>query len=543
MAETAPDLRTYTAHVDGFVRDHLPPPEQSPQLLFDLPELQYPERLNAGALLDRAVAAGRGDAAAVVWESGAWTYAELLATANRIARVLVENQGLVPGNRVLLHGYNRPWTIAAWFGIVKAGGVVVATMPMLRAGELAKVVEKAEVGHAIADVRLTEAVAGAREATGRLGRVLWMDEGDGELERAAAGEPAAFEPVDTACDDPVLIAFTSGTTGRPKGCVHGHRDVFAMADTFARYVLRAGPDEVFSGTPPYAFTFGLGGLVIFPLAAGATIACCERPGFDGLCETIQRHRVTTLFTAPTGYRALLKMRDQFELSSLRKCVSAGEALPKATSDAWFEATGVRIIDGIGSTEMIHIFISAAGDEIRPGATGRPVPGYVAAVLDEKNRPLPPGSTGRLAVRGPTGCRYLADERQADYVQDGWNLTGDVYRLDEDGFFWFVARADDMIVSAGYNIAGPEVEQALLQHPHVAEAAVVGAPDEQRGQICKAFVVLNGAEPSEALKRELQDFVKGAIAPYKYPRAIEFVADLPKTQTGKLQRFRLRERRA
>jgi 2-aminobenzoate-CoA ligase len=532
-----------TAHLDTFVRDNLPPAEQLAVLRFDLPELQYPERLNAASLLDQVIASGLGDHPAVVWEAGRWTYAELREKANRVARVLVEDMGLVPGNRVLLHGYNRPWTIAAWFGIVKAGGVVVATMPMLRAGELATVIEKAQVSHAIADVVLREVVEGAAEATGGLGERVYMGEG-GDLEARAAVKKPTFDDAATASDDPVLIAFTSGTTGKPKGCVHFHRDVLAMVDTFSRHVLKPEPAEVFAGTPPYAFTFGLGGLVIFPLAAGATVACCEKPGFEGLCDTIERHRVTTLFTAPTGYRALLKLRDRYDLSSLKKCVSAGEALPQATSDAWKDATGVRIIDGIGSTEMIHIFISAGGDDIRPGATGKPVPGYTAELLDDQNRPLPRGSTGRLAIRGPTGCRYLSDERQRAYVQAGWNLTGDVYRTDEDGYFWFVARADDMIVSAGYNISGPEVEAALLQHPKVAEAAVVAAPDEERGQICKAFVVLhNGTEPSEALKAELQDFVKRTIAPYKYPRAVEFVADLPKTQTGKLQRFKLREQPA
>jgi len=529
-----------TAHTDTFVIDHLPPKEAQAEYLFDRPELHYPRRLNVASLLDRVVDSGLGDKAAVVWDGGSWTYAELAAHANRIARVLVEEMGLVPGNRVLLHGLNRPETIAAWFGIAKAGGVIVATMPMLRAAELAVVIDKARVTHALADGKLRAAVAEAHTLAPVLGRVAFWGEG-GSLEAVANAKPAHFAAVPTAADDPVLIAFTSGTTGKPKGCVHFHRDVFAMADTFSRHVLKPQPHEVFAGTPPYAFTFGLGGLVIFPIAAGATIACLERPGFDALCEAIERHQVTTLFTAPTGYRAMLKTCSPQQLTSLRKCVSAGETLPAATSDDWFEATGIRIIDGIGSTEMIHIFISASGDQIRPGATGKPVPGYRAEIQDDEGNRLPSGETGRLAVKGPTGCRYLDDERQANYVRNGWNLTGDVYRTDADGYFWFVARGDDMIVSSGYNIGAPEVEAALLQHPAVAECAVVGWPDEERGQIVKAFVVLNpGHAPTSATAEDLQAFVKQTIAPYKYPRAVEFRTELPKTQTGKLQRFRLKE---
>jgi 2-aminobenzoate-CoA ligase len=527
-----------TAHLDTFARDNLPPREHWPQFVFELPELQFPERVNAGRLLDRAVATGYGGKAAVLWGDESWTYAKLLDAANRIARVLVEDMGLAPGARVLLHAPNQPMTIAAWFAILKAGGIVVCTMPLLRPSELKVVAEKAEISHTICEASLKGAIAEAGASS--MTRVISF--GGGELETAmAAKAAAAFDDVDTAADDVALIAFSSGTTGKPKGCVHFHRDVLAMAETFSRRVLKPEPEEVFCGTPPFAFTFGLGGSVIFPIHACATTAIPDRPGYEALCETIQRHGVTTLFTAPTAYRAMLKLLGDYDLSSLRKCVSAGEPLPAATSDAWREATGIRIIDGIGSTEMIHIFISAAGEDIRPGATGKAVPGYEACLLDEDDRPLPPGSTGRLAVRGPTGCRYLADERQLNYVVDGWNVTGDVYRQDEDGYFWFVSRADDMIISAGYNIGAPEVEQAVLAHPAVLECAVIGEPDEARGQVVKAFVVLH--EPSlasEALRVEIQEHVKRGIAPYKYPRRLDFVSELPKTQTGKLQRYRLRD---
>lgn len=528
-----------SAHLDRFVLDHLPPADQQPDLVFSLPELVYPERLNAGCeLLRRAMTAAGADACALIDFDHEFSWGRVDAISSRMAQVLVDHLGLVPGNRVLLHGPNSAWTVMAWFAILKAGGVVVATMPMLRPAELATIISKARISHALVYEAFNDVVAEAREAAPCLSQV--MD--SSALQKAAQALPAGFrfDAVDTAAEDPALIAFTSGTTGKPKGCVHFHRDILAMADAFGRHIVGLTKDDVVVGTPPIAFTFGLGGLVVFPAAAGAATAFPPRPGFDALAETIAGRRASALFTAPTGYRALLKLAADHDLSSLRTCVSAGEALPAATSDAWSEATGVRIIDGIGSTEMIHVFISARDGDIRPGATGKAVPGYEARIIDADGNSLPPGETGRLAVRGPTGCRYLDDPRQAAYVHDGWNLTGDVYRLDDDGYFWFVARSDDMIISSGYNIGAPEVEHALLRHPAVAEAAVIGVPDPERGQIVKAFVVLNESHgPSDALRCELQTFVKGAIAPYKYPRALDFVQALPKTQTGKLQRFRLK----
>lgn len=530
-----------SAHQDQFVIEHLPDRADWPELVFALPELQYPDHLNAAAaLLDDALAEGCADAAAIHSSAGKTTYGELAAAANRIANVLVNQTGLVPGNRVLLHSPNNPALAAQWLGVLKAGGVAVATMPMLRAGELEKIIEKARISHALVDQRLEEEMKKAAAACPEVAHVVGCGEA-GALEAAMSEESADFETVATAADDPALLAFTSGTTGDPKACVHFHRDIMAMVDCFSKHILKPGPDEVFAGTPPLAFTFGLGGLLVFPLAARASSVLDETRGPEGLLEAVDRYRATTLFTAPTAYRAMLPMLGKFDVSSLLKCVSAGETMDRATSDAWHEATGIRPIDGIGATEMIHIFISAAGEDIRPGATGKPVPGYSAVVLDSEGTAHDEG-TGRLAVKGPTGCRYLDDARQKDYVEGGWNVTGDTYRIDEDGYFWFVARSDDMIVSGGYNIAGPEVEAALLEAPQVAECAVVGSPDPERGEIVKAYVILKeGAEPSEKTARKLQDFVKSAIAPYKYPREIEFVEALPRTPTGKLQRFRLREK--
>ena len=533
-----------TAHTDTFARDRLPPRGDWPELILDLPELRYPERMNcATEILAGAIARGQGDRVAVRSTDGlSWTYRDLDVLSNRIARVLVENLGVAPGNRVLLRGPNSPMMAACWFAIVKAGAIVVATMPLLRAKELTDIANKAQASHALCDARLAVELDLARPACPTLRSVLhFQTDAAGGVEALAAGKPASFDAVHTYAEDTALIAFTSGTTGQPKGTMHFHRDVIAACDCWPKYHLRAVPDDVFVGSPPLAFTFGLGGLLLFPLRIGASALLVERPAPESLIDVIGRLRPTVLFTAPTSYRAMALQAAGRDFSSLRKCVSAGEALPAATRKLWKDTTGIDIIDGIGSTEMLHIFISHPDDDVKPGATGKPVPGYRAAILDEVGRPLPPGKVGRLAVQGPTGCKYLDDPRQSNYVQDGWNMTGDAYLCDEEGWYVYQARTDDMIVSAGYNIAGPEVESALLLHPAVAECGVVAAPDEERGMIVKAYVVLKpGQEGDAATTRALQDHVKATIAPYKYPRAIEYVGSLPRTETGKLQRFRLRQ---
>ena len=540
-----------SAHVDTFARDHLPPPEALPEFIFELPELQLGEQINcAEALLDRRVAEGHGDRLCIQGAGVRWTYAELQQRANRIARVLVDDLGLVPGQRVLLRGANSPMLAACWFGVVKAGGIAVGTMPLLRAKELGQIIDKAQVSHALCDARLADELAAAAVGSTTLRHLLYFSapgtmDPTTSLEARCANRPPHFDAVPTAADDTCLIAFTSGTTGVPKGTLHFHRDVMAACACWPPHVLRARPDDVFIGSPPLAFTFGLGGLLLFPMSIGASTVLVEKASPDALGLAIEQYRATVCFTAPTSYRVmahhLMAHPGQHDLSSLRKCVSAGEALPAATRQLWKQATGIEIIDGIGSTELLHIFISADEATARPGATGVPVPGYRACVLDDAGQPLPPGQVGRLAVKGPTGCKYLDDERQSSYVKDGWNLTGDAYLVDEAGHFVYQARTDDMIISGGYNIAGPEVESALLLHPAVAECGVVGVADEARGQVVKAYVVLKAGEPADdAMTRTLQDFVKASIAPYKYPRQIEFCSHLPRTETGKLQRFRLRQ---
>ena len=534
---------TASAHLDTFAEDNLPPRDQWPEFRFTLPELRYPERLNCVAvLLDRWIADGKGDRTCLISPTETLSYAALQERVNRIANVLTRDFGMVPGNRVLLRGPNSPMMAAAWFAVIKAGGVAVATMPLLRAKEIAYPAAKAKIALALCDARFSEEMEKAQTLCPELKHVAyWSGAENGELEGLMC-KPGyeAFTACDTAAEDVCLIAFTSGTTGEPKGTMHFHRDMLATCDSYGRHVLRADPSDRFIGSPPLAFTFGLGGHLLFPMHIGASSILIERATPDEFLSAIEKFRATITFTAPTAYRAILPKITSRNISSLRKCVSAGEALPRATFDAWLMATGIHILDGIGSTEMLHIFIGSPESEARPGATGRAVPGYEARVVDDEGNEVPAGTVGRLAVRGPTGCRYLADARQRKYVEHGWNLTGDTYFMDSDGYFWYQARSDDMIISSGYNIAGPEVESALLAHEAVAECGVVGAPDEDRGMIVKAYIVLRAGHSGDAtLTKILQEYVRATVAPYKYPRAIEYVEALPKTQTGKLQRFELR----
>jgi len=539
----AAGVGSYSAHIDTFARDNLPPSEQWPELIFDLPELNYPAQLNCAVeLLDKMVAAGCADRPAIRSPGRTLTYRELLELTNRIAGVLVGDLGLIPGNRVLLRGPNNPMMAACWLAVVKAGCIAVGTMPLLRAKELQPIIDKALVNAALCDVNLKEEMEIVRAQCPKLGPTVYFNSSATDsLDTLLRSKPAEFAGVATAADDVCIIAFTSGTTGVPKGTMHFHRDVMAICDCFPRSCLHPVPEDIFCGTPPLAFTFGLGGLLLFPLRFGASTVLLEKLTPTTLLSAVEEYRATICFTAPTFYRQMAPVAFDYDISSLKKCVSAGEALPLATRTLWEQETGVQLIDGIGATEMLHIFISAAGEGVRPGATGKAIPGYRACILDEDGNPVAAEQVGRLAVKGPTGCRYLADERQLSYVHNGWNLTGDAYLMDADGYFWYQARTDDMIISAGYNIAGPEVESALLMHPAVSECGVVGVADEERGQIVKAFVVLKqGFEPGAQMTKGLQDFVKQTIAPYKYPRAIEFRASLPRTETGKLQRFKLRQ---
>jgi len=535
-----------SGHVDDFARRNLPPPEQWPDLLLDRPEFQYPEYLNAAVeLTDRIVEKGWGDRIALIGNGRQRTYKELADWSNRLAHALVENYGVKPGNRVLIRSGNNPALVAAWLGATKAGAVVVNTMPMLRAGELAKIVDKAEIALALTDSRIADELVACAKTSRFLKQVVNFDgtsNHDAELDRVALNKPVKFDAVKTGRDDVALLGFTSGTTGEPKATMHFHRDLMIVADGYAKEVLNVTEDDVFVGSPPLAFTFGLGGLAIFPLRFGATATLLENASPPEMIKIIETYKATICFTPPTSYRAMMAAMDKgADLSSLRIAVSAGETLPAPVFESWTRKTGKIMLDGIGATELLHIFITNRVGDAVAGTTGLPVTGYEAKIVDDDMNEVPNGTVGKLAVRGPTGCRYLADARQSNYVRNGWNLTGDSFVRDANGRFVYVARSDDMIVSSGYNIAGPEVEAALLSHPAVAECGVVGAPDEARGMIVKAYVVLAGdAVGDAALTQALQDHVKQTIAPYKYPRAIEYVAQLPKTETGKLKRVALRQ---
>jgi 2-aminobenzoate-CoA ligase len=544
----------HSAHLDTFVRDHLPPREQWPEMTFELPELQYPEQLNCAAeLLDRRVlrpgGAAFADRPAILAHGGggkvSWSYAQLLARANRIAHVLTEDLGLVPGNRVLLRAPNNPMLAACWLAVMKAGGVAVSTMQLLRARELGQIIGKARIGLALCDVRLETELRAAAAACPELERiVLFNDGGPGSLEAMQAGKPDKYENVDTAAEDPALIAFTSGTTGQPKAAVHFHRDVMVMCDGFPRSVVRPDDTDVFCGTPPLAFGFGLAVLLCVPLRFGAATVLTEKVTPAGLLQTVQDFRCSIVATVPTFLSQMAALAGDYDLASLKKAISSGEALPDATRRMFREATALELIDGFGATELLQTFISHTPERVRPGAIGYVIPGYRARVVDDRGEPCATGVVGQLAVKGPSGCLYLADERQRDYVRDGWNVTGDAFSVDADGYYYFQGRTDDLIVSAGYNIGGLEVESTLLAHEAVAECAVVGLPDARRGQVVGAFVVLKPGYPAgDETAKALQDFVKATIAPYKYPRRVEFVAALPRGETGKLLRFKLRERSA
>lgn len=536
-------MSAISAHRDTFARDNLPPREQWPDLIFTIPEVQYPDQLNCVTeLLDTWVQQGHGEHPAIYGLNGVLTYKQLQEQVDQVAHVLTSDVGLVPGNRVLLRGANSAMMAICWLAVVKAGLIAVATMPLLREKELVDAITLAQVSVAICDGGLAAELLSAQQRCSTLQHILYFNDPSADgLEARMSAWHTPFKAVETSADDTALIAFTSGSTGKPKATMHFHRDLLAASDCFPKSVVHLTANDICIGTPPLAFTFGLGALLLFSLRIGAATVLLEKLTPESLLQAIQEYHATVVWSSPLFYRLMAGLAGKFDLSTLKKSVSAGEALPISTRTMWREATGIDIIDGIGSTEMLHIFIAAADADIRPGATGKPVRGYQAAIFDNAGNMLSAGMVGRLGVKGPTGCRYLADERQRSYVQNGWNLTGDAYLLDEDGYFWFQARTDDIILTAGYNVAGPEVEGALLEHPSVAECAVVGVPDPVRGTIVKAFVVLNAGYTGDSeMAKTLQDFVKQHIAPYKYPRAIEFCDTLPRADTGKVQRYKLRQ---
>lgn len=544
MSET-PSSFAPSAQTDRFVHDRLPPPQQWPTQRHDLPELKLPAQCNLVAeLLDKAASKGWADRPLLRSDRITLSYSDVKDRVDRIAQVLTEDLHLIPGNRVLLRGGNSIGMALAWLAVVKAGLIAAATMPLLRAKELGEIIAKAQPTVALCDATLLGELQTAQQSHPVLHTLVPFNlmNTPRSLAVRSAQKDGRFTVCPTSADDIALLAFTSGTTGTPKAAVHTHRDVLAACEAWPRHVLKATPDDIVVGSPPLAFTFGLGGLLVFPMWAGASIYFPDIPYTpEAMVLRIRDVGATVCYTAPTFYRQMAPFAKQHGLPSLRICVSAGEALPDATRQLWKDATGIEMLDGIGATEMFHIFISAAGTDVRRGAVGKVVPGYTAKVVNDQGHEVPRGTVGKLAVIGPTGCKYLDDARQTRYVKDGWNYPGDAFVQDADGYFFYQARDDDMIITAGYNVGGPEVEDALLQHPAVAECGVIGRPDAERGMTIKAFCVLKpGHTGDAALVKALQDHVKATLAPYKYPREIEFMASLPRTETGKLQRFKLRQ---
>lgn len=524
---------------DNFAHDNLPNQELQPDYLFtDLPQFQHSEILNCvDKLLDNHIKEGRGNSVCIRTFDATWTYQELFEKANQIAHVLVEDLNFKSGNRVLIRSANNPMMVACWYAILKAGGVVVATMPLLREKELTTIIDCAQISHAFCDKELEEEMILVKSEY--LKQICIY--GNSQLEELMKSKPTTFSNYNTNKDSVALIGFTSGTTGLPKMTSHFHKDILNICECFPKYSLKPTSNDIFTGSPPIGFTFGLGGLVLFPMYFGASTFLIEKPSPDVLLNAIQEHKITICFTAPTAWRIITTKVKEYDISSLRKCVSAGETLPLKVWQDWYDATGLKIIDGIGATEMLHIFISSNEENMKPGATGLPITGYEAKIIDLAGNEVPTNEPGRLAVRGITGCKYLnREDKQREYVENGWNITGDIFRKDDDGYLWFVARGDDMIISSGYNIAAIEVESVLLTHEDILECAVVGLPDEERGMLVCAHIVLKDKEKaSDAMKNRIQNWFKEVAAPYKYPRIINFTEALPKTETGKIQRFKLK----
>ena len=524
---------------DNFAQNNLPEPSFQPDYLFlDLPQFNHPENLNCvERLLDDHIANGKGSNVCLKTFSETWTYNDLFEKSNQIAHVLVDDLGLQPGNRVLLRSCNNPMMVACWFAILKVGGIVVATMPLLRSKELKTLIDCAEISHVICDSSLADEINLVKSDF--LKSVSFYR--NGSIDELMQSKPKTFQNYNTKADDVAIIGFTSGTTGNPKMTAHYHKDILNICEAFPNYSLQPTENDIFTGSPPIGFTFGLGGLVLFPMYFGASSFLIEKPSPDVLLEVIQNEKITICFTAPTAWRILTEKSKDYDLSSLRRCISAGETLPFKIWEDWYNATGLKIIDGIGATEMLHIFISSNQENMKPGSTGIAITGYEAKIIDKNGNDVPYDSPGRLAVRGITGCKYLnRPEKQQEYVENGWNITGDIFKQDQDGYFWFVARGDDMIISSGYNIAAIEVESVLLTHNEILECAVVGLPDEERGMlVCANIVLKNQANASTELAKNIQNWFKENAAPYKYPRVINFLDKLPKTETGKIQRFKLK----
>ena len=542
--------------------EYLPPEEMRPEKVYSIPEVQdYPARLNpARELLDRNVEEGRGGKPALLFQDRVITYGALAEQANRLGNVLASH-GVEEEDRVVILSPNQPLSLVANFAALKLGAVPVPASPLLSPPEVSWVINNSEARALLVHTAMLPLVEKARPEFSSEPVVLGLAPPSDELSKADVESvlplmekaDAALEAVLREKDRVGILLYTSGTTGKPKGVVHLVEEILAVADTFGHYGWKLRDDDVVFSPAPLAFAAGYGAMAIIPFRFGAAVSIMPRFEPEAAFETVQQHHATVLTILPTSYRKMLQVEGaekRFDLSSVRMCTGGGEALTAETYGQWLDRFGLEIFEGFGTTEMFYVFVSVAVTEkAKPGSIGTPVPGYEVKVVSEEGNEVGPGEIGRMVAKGPTGTLYwrpqeengrLMESQRHAVVGKGWNVVGDYLYGDEDGYFWFVSREDDLIKSSGYRIGPEEIEMVILKHPAVADAGVIGVPDPVRGQNTKAFVVLTeGYAPSGELKQEIIDFCRNDIAVYKLPREVEFVETLPRTVTGKLLRRVLR----
>ncbi len=533
-----------------------PPRELWPRFGLDFPEArEWPAKLNiAEVLVDDNLK--RGDKPAILYEDRQIKYRELQLMINKFGNAL-KVLDVKPYDRVMLRLPNIPEFIVSSLAVQKLGAVSVPTFTLLKAKELSYIASDCEAKVLITTPSLLEDVEKAKGELKTIRHIVLADAKPSEVEAPYIAfdylmddfkEATGLEPVRVDQDEVTLLLYTSGTTGPPKGCIHTHRHYLAVADCYAKNVLQAREDDVWGGPPTMAFAYGHTGLICNPLRHGATTSLVGSGRFEpaSMFQLIEKHGISVFYGVPTAYRTMVALkheRGKYDFSSLRVCVTAGEPCPPSLYYTIKEFFGCEVLEHMGCTELFNGFISTRFGQVKPGSMGLAVPGYDVRILGDDGNEVKTGEVGHLAVAGPIGIRYWKlPEKQAESVRNGWNHTGDMAYKDEEGFFWFASRSDDIIKTAAYRVSPHEVEEALIKHGAVAEAGVIGVPDLERGQIIKAFIVLKpDHKPSSRLEEELRVFVKDQIAPYKAPKEVEFVKELPKTETGKIRRAELKRK--